>query len=223
MSRLEQRQANQTEVKAVARRLMQVHGAAGISIRAIAREMDLTPPAIYRYYPSLADLITALIVEAYEALAQAVAQAIQPQHSPVEQLRAFSHYYRHWALNHPTDFQLIYGTPIPGYQAPGDITIPAAARSYGHLLVILQQADQTRQLRPQTLPPGVAVYLESLQRQGYAEFSQQVLYIAPMLWATLHGLVTLELSHHLPSVVGNSDSFYNAALAQALERWLLPP
>jgi AcrR family transcriptional regulator len=122
-----QRQDTREEIKAFARQQMAAEGTAALSLRAIARDMEMTAPALYRYFPSREDLITALIVDAFNALADALeaADAAPTQQDYGSRLRAVLMAYRGWALEHPTDFQLIYGNPIPGYSAPRELTVPA--------------------------------------------------------------------------------------------------
>ena len=106
-----------TRIKAVARQQMAEHGTAGLSLRGIAREMGITAPAIYNYFPRLDDLITALIVDAFTALADAIEAAESAVQSEAcgPKILASCLAYREWAIAHPVDFQLIYGNPIPGY------------------------------------------------------------------------------------------------------------
>ena len=118
------------QIKAVARQQMAEHGTAGLSLRGIAREMSITAPAIYNYFPRLEDLITALIVDAFTDLAEAMeaAEAAEESERPYHKILALCLAYREWAIGNPTVFQLIYGNPIPGYHAPEEVTIPLARR-----------------------------------------------------------------------------------------------
>ena len=124
--------STQEEIKQVARRLMAEQGTAALSSRMIAREMGLTAPALYHYFASRDELITALIVDAFNALADALEEARDEAAtgSAREQLVQTLLTYRRWALEHPIDFQLIYGNPIPGYEAPRELTVPAAERGF---------------------------------------------------------------------------------------------
>src|SRR5262245_16653675 len=116
------------DIKTTARKLMAESGTEGLSLRAIARAMDITAPAIYTYFPTLDDLITALIVDAFNGLADAMKTARDnPTHAAHrERLRAAMESYRAWAWSHMAEYLLIFGTPIPGYEAPREITVPAA-------------------------------------------------------------------------------------------------
>jgi AcrR family transcriptional regulator len=117
------------EIKDEARRQLAASGADGLSLRAVARELGMVSSALYRYFPSRDDLLTALIIEAYEALGTATeqAEANVPRTDIRGRWRAASHAVRDWAIAQPHEYALIYGTPIPGYQAPAD-TIAAASR-----------------------------------------------------------------------------------------------
>lgn len=126
------RQATIEEIKNTAREQMRIEGPAGLSLRAVARAMNITPSALYRYFEGIDDLITALCVDAYNALADAVTDAVRdtPDSDHIARWRAYAHAVRDWALHNPADFALIYGTPLPGYQAPEGATRPAARRYF---------------------------------------------------------------------------------------------
>jgi AcrR family transcriptional regulator len=107
-------------IKRIARQQMSERGTAGLSLRAIARELAITAPAIYNYYPRLDDLITALIVDAFQSLADAMQASVSTLDEQGYRARilAMSLAYRQWAIEHPTDFQLIYGN-LSGCLAAG--------------------------------------------------------------------------------------------------------
>src|ERR1700685_3333133 len=119
------------EIKEGARRQLAATGADGVSLRAVARELGMASSALYRYFPSRDDLLTALIIDAYDAIGEAAEQAIadgKPDESwgrarGLVAVRAI----RGWALAHPHEYALIYGSPVPGYRAP-EATIGPAAR-----------------------------------------------------------------------------------------------
>ncbi|HJW64451.1 MAG TPA: TetR/AcrR family transcriptional regulator, partial [Actinomycetes bacterium] len=123
------RHATAAEIKAVARAQMAANGTAGVTLRAIAREMGMTAPALYRYFGSRDDLVTALVTDAYDALADAMEAAVDAvapgRHT--DRVRAAFGAFRAWGLEHPTEFALIFGSPIPGYVAP-EATRPAGTR-----------------------------------------------------------------------------------------------
>ena len=202
----------QQEIKAVARSQMAQHGTAGLSLRAIARDMKVSAPALYRYYPNLDALITALILDGFNALADALeaAEAGVPADRPREQLRAALLTYRAWALAHPIDFQLIYGNPIPGYVAPREVTVPAASRALEILGRCTDRAVAAGELALRDefsrMPESVRAHLGHLAQQYGA--TAEVLHMCMIGWTRIHGAVQLELYGHTPSVVGDPTAFY---------------
>src|SRR4030095_17139404 len=143
------RQATVEEIKAVARAQMAAEGTAGVSLRAIAREMGMTAPALYRYFGSRDDLVTALVTDAYDALADAMEAAVAavPAGRHADRVRAAFGAFRAWGIEHPTEFALIFGSPIPGYVAP-EATRPAGRRSPDLLGRVLAPAPDHRAHAP---------------------------------------------------------------------------
>jgi AcrR family transcriptional regulator len=208
----------------IARRQMAEHGTAGLGLRAIAREMDVTAPAIYRYFPSLDDLITALILEDYHAIAEAMetADASLPQDDYAGRMLAVMLRYRSWALEHPIDFQLIYGNPIPGYEAPGDQTIPAARRGFDVTIGIIGGAYAAGQITPpeayHNLPTSVTAQLEMVQAAENYTLPPIVLYLAVVGWTRVHGIIMLELFNSLQPLTGDGDHFYRFEVQQIMKQ-----
>src|SRR5579859_6882260 len=103
------------EIKEEARRQLAEVGANGLSLRAVARELGMVSSALYRYYPSRDDLLTALIIDAYNALGDAAERAIAATAGPsARQWLAACHAVRGWAVSRPHEYALIYGSPVPG-------------------------------------------------------------------------------------------------------------
>lgn len=218
-----QLELTRTEIMETARRLMSEHGTAGLSIRMIAREMKLTPPALYYYFASLDDLITALIVEAFNAYGEALEMARDNTSGTAQQLLAVCLAYRRWALDHPTDFKLIYGTPIPGYEAPREVTVPAARRSYDVVWQLLLQGLKSGELKPepvyQTIPPTIRQQLIELVAAEGGERDEDILraiYYTAVGWPQMHGIVMLELFEHIQPMVGDMDLFYRQQMINML-------
>src|SRR5260370_24559178 len=107
------------EIKAVARRHLETDGA-NLSLRAVARDMGMVSSAIYRYFASRDELLTALILDAYNALGSAVenAEAGVPREAFTDRFTAICDAVRGWALARPHEYALIYRSPVPGYHAP---------------------------------------------------------------------------------------------------------
>lgn len=215
--RQEKHAAIRAEIKNTARKLMAAHGTAGLGMRAISREMDLTAPAIYHYYPSRDALITDLILDAFNALGEAMEQARDSAaREPVkQQIMAAILAYRDWALAHPIDFQLIYGNPIPGYTAPEDITAPAAERPYRLMINLissaLKQITTSRPSIPSRVPVGLEGQMAILARLYGADDDPDLAlaaYLTLIGWSRIHGIIMLELFNHIQPVVGDTETFY---------------
>src|SRR5258705_8620656 len=116
------------EIKQTARRQLAAAGASNLSLRAVARDMGLVSSGIYRYFGSRDELLTALILDAYNALGAAVeaAQAQVDRTELVGRYNAACHAVRDWALAHPHEYALTYGSPVPGYVAPSETVGPAS-------------------------------------------------------------------------------------------------
>lgn len=211
MTRREQQRENtREEIKMLARRQMQTEGTAAISLRGIAREMGLTVTALYRYYASRDDLITALIVDGFHAQAEAMQEAIArcAQDDYAGQLLAAMQTYRTWALEHPVDFQLLYGNPIPGYVAPTEITVPAASRNFSVIVGALMGAHAAGLLKPPAEYSAVPSQIREQLAAVVPDVDPTITYIATVGWTRIHGMIMLELFDHTPPVVGDPTAFY---------------
>ncbi len=206
------------QIKTIARQQMAERGTAGLSLRGIARELGVTAPAIYNYFPRLEDLITALIVDAFTALAEAMEAADDAVVSDryAARIMALCLAYREWAVEHPVDFQLIYGNPIPGYEAPAEITVPLASRPFLRTFHCFLQAYQTGELTVpaeyEIVPPAMAVHLAQWKRESGVDLPDAVVGLLISGWSRIHGIVMLELFHHIQPLVGDCATFYRYEL-----------
>lgn len=211
---VEQHEATRGQILTIARQQMGEFGTAGLGLRAIAREMDMTAPAIYRYFPSLDDLITALILEDYHALADAMEAGAnsRPHDDYYGRMLAAVMGYRDWALSHPIDFQLIYGNPIPGYVAPAELTIPAARRGFDCIVPIIADALAAGvMVTPDvyhTLPPAIEGQLNGVKAHEGYDAPVIALYLATVGWTRIHGIVMLELFDNIQPVLGDTGAFF---------------
>ena len=211
--RRSEQQANlQEAIKDTAWRQIAGFGAAALSLRAIARELNITAPAIYNYYPDRDALVTALIIDAYTSFgdAQMIAGDSIPAADVEGRLRATGRAYRQWALDYPQRYQLIFGTPIPGYVAPFEQTFPAAARALGALVSVVEAVRAAGRLRveafPQVAPGYEAAFGMWKNYAGEADILS--LSIAVLIWARVHGLVSLEIAGSIPPFGADGDALY---------------
>ena len=204
------------EIKTTAWHQIAERGAPVLSLRAIARELGITAPAIYNYYPRRDDLVTALIIDTYADFGNAQLAAINdiPAKDLMERLMAVGVAYRQWALKYPERYQLIFGTPIPGYVAPLDKVLPIAARSLTALVSVLEALRVQNKLqvtRDLPVDPDKLVMFETWKKVGM-EVDIQSFSIAVLVWARVHGLVSLEISNNLPPFGPSPDALYQYEL-----------
>ena len=132
-------------------------GAHGLSLRSVARELEMAPSALYRYFSSRDDLLSALILEAFESLAdgaeQASAAAFDRGNDEPERWAAVPRSMRAWALGHPHEWGLVFGAPVPGYAAPQATVVPYA-RLAAALVRPVVAAGRDGRLRLPTTPPA---------------------------------------------------------------------
>ena len=165
------------EITETARRHLATDGAAGLSLRAVAREMGMVSSAIYRYFPSRDDLLTALIIDGYNAIGDAVEQADGACRRDDHHGRwlAVCRAVRDWALAHPHEYALVYGSPVPGYQAP-EQTIGPASR----VAAVLRQDRLRRAAEPGLLdPPALCPAPPGSFAADAARLRQSVLHEVP--------------------------------------------
>ena len=209
-------------IKAVAHQLMAEEGTNGLSVRGIAKVLDITPPAIYHYFASLDDLTTALIVDSFNALADALEVAAEHSTAPTPggKLLDVILAYRQWSVDNPIGFQLIYGNPIPGYVAPKDATVPAVVRTFVVSVALIEEALQTGELVPAApynqIPPVVADRLNALIADGGYPIATISFYLAMILWTQMHGVIYLEIFNHIQFNVGDVPIFYETQIRNML-------
>jgi AcrR family transcriptional regulator len=187
-------------------------GAASLSLRSIARELKITAPAIYNYFPRREDLITALIIDAYTSFGdwQYEARDSVATADLTGRFRSTGLSYRNWALKFPQRYQLIFGTPIPGYVAPHEKVLPFAARSLGALVSIMEEIRKAGRLNIDHFPqvsPGYEAAFEVWQ--SFSEPADSLsLSVAILIWTQVHGLVSLEIANNLPPFGLSGDALY---------------
>ena len=205
------------EIKAVARRQLAQSGAPSISLRSVARELGMVSSAVYRYFPSRDDLLTSLIVDAYDAVGSAGEQALARGHGAVTSrwLRV-AEAIRSWALANPHEYALIYGSPVPGYRAPADTIGPAARVGLVLMRMLVDgiesgEIDATAEATPRPVHADLA-QLRALAAPGVPD---TVLSRGLGAWAQLFGLISLELFGHLHNVVYDYDAMFRHQMRRA--------
>jgi len=199
------------------------NGAAALNLRAIARQLNITAPAIYNYFADRDALVTALLIEAYTSLGdwQIKARDAIPPDDLVGRLVATGKAYRDWALTYPQRYQLIFGPPLPGYVAPYEQTFPAAARSLGALVSVVDSFRTAGRLRAADFPQVKAGHEQQFaQWTRFAGDAQIIsLSVAVLIWARVHGLISLEIAGNLPPFGASGDALYNYEIQAILRQF----
>jgi len=200
-------------------------GAAALSLRAIARQLRITAPAIYNYYPRRDDLVTALITDAYLSMGDAQFRSLEtlPEDDHLGRLRALGIAYREWAVTFPQRYQLIFGTPIPGYHAPLEKTMPAASRSLSSLIDVLESARLAGRLFSESEPvlPSELINQLSAWQNIHPVGDVYVLYLALVIWGRVHGLTMMEISNQYPPFIKNTGDIYRREIEMLIHNYLI--
>jgi AcrR family transcriptional regulator len=205
------------EIVDVARRHLASEGAAALSLRAVARELGMASSAVYRYFPSRDELLTTLIVDAYDALGADAEEAerVVPRADLRARFRSVCTATREWALAHPHEYALVYGSPVPGYAAPDSTTGPASRVGEALSRVIADGVD-SGMVDPAadatgadaTLAPGLAVRVGLPIEEPNSSLAARVV----LAWTTLFGLISFELFGHTNNVVGAHARYFDDAV-----------
>jgi AcrR family transcriptional regulator len=200
-------------------------GPSALSLNAIAKQMRMSGPAIYRYFASRDELLTTLVVDAYGDLAETLRQALQQarRRRPEARFRAVADAYRDWALEHPGRYPLLLGGGLARDDQPPEIAV-ASQRAMQHMLLAL------RDLAADTPPPDAKLPrdLES-QLRGWAhdrgagdDLPPWLLRLAVAAWQRMHGHIALELEGVHAAMGIDSDALYrtevDAIIAEAIVR-----
>ncbi|MEU4091487.1 TetR/AcrR family transcriptional regulator [Streptomyces sp. NPDC026673] len=205
-------------IKEEARRQLADEGASRLSLRAVARELGMVSSALYRYFPSRDELLTSLIVDAYDAVGAAAEEALahSGEADPVEQWSRVCRAVRRWALAHPHEYALIYGSPVPGYSAPLDTIGPASRVG----LALLTVADTAHAAGTLAVPPPDAPLAEAVHADAWrlskdldGDLPARVIPSLIAAWAQLFGLVSFEVFGQFNNVVEARDDFFDHAVA----------
>jgi AcrR family transcriptional regulator len=187
------------EIKAAARRQLAVDGA-NLSLRSVAREVGLSPSALYRYFKGRDALLTALIIESYEALGEAAETgdaAVPDRRDLPARWVSMAHAMRDWAVANPKQYTLIHGSPLPGYAAP-QTTVEAATRPVRVIGTILAEAlesglldfpDPAAPKLPKTLHAEMRTASDFMSADSDAPTTARVL----TAWTQLFGALNFEL------------------------------
>jgi AcrR family transcriptional regulator len=177
-------------------------GTSALSLNAIARQLGLSGPALYRYFANRDELITALISDAYRDLAD----TFQAAAAAGADLAGLAHTLRGWALADPQRYLLVYGTPVPGYSAPDDVTAIASE-------IMATLLDACAPLTSGQSETPFETYLESHRQWADGHPAPATaLHRALTFWTRMHGVLSLELAGHFNGLDFDPDQLFIAEL-----------
>ena len=201
------------EIKNVARTQLAENGS-DLSLRAVARDMGMVSSAVYRYFASRDDLLTALILDAYNALGEACEVAgadVEDRSDYLGRWLAVAHAVRDWAVAQPHEYALIYGSPVPGYAAPQD-TVEPSIRPVIVLGAILNDAHNAGALSGHSAaPPPAELLAEVRQIKDVVapDVSEADMVRALIAWTELFGAVSFELFGRFNNTISDLATWFD--------------
>lgn len=220
-TRAANRAAMESEIRRLGREHLRTAGAAGLSLRAIARDLGVVSSAVYRYVPSRDDLLTLLLVEAYSDVADAVEQAVAgvaPDNHRAR-LRAGVHALREWGVADPSRWALLYGSPVPGYAAPAERTVGPGTRVVAMLIGELARAEAAGAVTVDDVdvPADLTDDLATIRDEFGIGLSDAGLVVATTLWSTTIGAISLEVfGQYGADTFGDPAALFSAIIDRAL-------
>ncbi|MCM1969552.1 WHG domain-containing protein [Streptomyces sp. G1] len=199
-------------------------GGAGLSPDSVAQDCGRAADEVQALFPHRDDLLTALVIDAYDASGAAMEQADEAAAgagAPAgARLLAVTRALRKWSFAHPAEFTLIYGSPVPGYHAPQDTVLPAS-RTPGVLARIVGAALEGGELTPsrRTVPgpplllPAAVEAFGGLPPAPYSDVIERGI----VLWSSLIGLLVFQVFSRTHDSVRDEAAFFDYAVAVAAE------
>jgi AcrR family transcriptional regulator len=207
------------EILAVARTHLARDGGSALSLRSIARELGMAPSALYRYYPGRDALLSALILSAYNALAdeaeRAADQAARQGDTDAVRWLAVPRAMRRWAMAHPHEWSLIFGTPVPGYEAPQETVVPYAriAAALSRPVVDAATAGRLQMGEAVSVSNALADAVSPVRDALFADLAPGKVVLVLQVWTTLIGAISLELFGHWRNTILEPELFFDETMA----------
>ncbi|MEQ4567389.1 WHG domain-containing protein [Paenarthrobacter sp. CAP02] len=177
-----------------------LHGAATLSLRAVARDLGVVSSAVYRYVENRDELLTLLLIDAYNELGDHVDAAVEavPGADFAGQFRALGNAVRSWALREPASYALLFGSPVPGYQAPGERTTVPGTRVIVRLVGIFDAAYRAGAMNAEVspavvVPPALAKDLAAIREDLNLAAPDHSLARGVLVWTSVFGAVSFEV------------------------------
>lgn len=194
--RRDSRERIEAQIIDLGRRHLVEHGAAGLSLRAIARDLGMVSSAVYRYVSSRDELLTLLLIDAYSELAGVVDRAREAVPDVwSDDVLAIAHAARDWAITHPASWALLYGSPVPGYHAPAERTVGPGTRVIGAFFDAIAAGIATGDimLTNHTAPQPISSDFERIRHEFGFPGDDSVIAKCFAIWAGVVGAISLEV------------------------------
>ena len=207
------------DIIGTAREQLAAVGAASLSLRAVARELGMAPSAMYRYFQSRDELLTALIVEAYDAMGAVAEAAAGHSGTAAARFASVCWALRDWALRHPHEYALLYGTPVPGYHAP-ELTIDPASRVTRVLGGILRDAREAGEIAESKIPPiseAMTAQAQPVAEEVMAGVPLPAVARGLAVWSFLFGQISFEVFGRFEGIVTNGEVLFDYAITTMLD------
>jgi AcrR family transcriptional regulator len=203
------------EVKQAALRQLAESGPAGVSVAAIGKQLGVSGPALYRYFASRDELLTELVIDAYDDLADALRDEAggEAGATPPARFEALARAYRSWALAQPHRYRLLFGPPLPGYDAHARRLVEAAQAAMELLLDTLRELGDRPDGRAGPADEPLAAQLLAWAGRRGLDIDPAVALRAVLVWSRLHGFVSLEIAGNFASMDLDPDRLFEVQLA----------
>ena len=219
------------EIKQTARKILIEQGHEAVTLRAIARDMGMTAPALYRYFGSHEDLLLNVCGDIFSELAGEIETAIDAAAATTDgditaKVAAACRAFRHWALNHRPEFALLFGTPVPGLDVEKDDVAEECARRFaGTFFALFTELWRRRPfpvLRPEKIDPELRAELTRYQEGLGTDLPVGALLAFLRCWVRLYGIVSMEVFGHLRFALDDAEPIFEITLAEMARDLSLP-
>lgn len=214
----------QDSIKATAWKQIAEYGAPALSLRAIARELNITAPAIYNYFADRDALVTALVIDAFTSFGDSQLASLDAMAADdhANRLNAIGLAYRNWAHRYTQRYLLIFSVPIPGYVAPMAQVGPSSARSIRPLFEVVEAIRVAGRLNDEAYRPIQPAYEAAFEqwRAYVGPIHPLTHFVAMTIWSRVHGFVSLEIHGHFPPFGDNGDALYLTELHSIQQQFL---
>jgi AcrR family transcriptional regulator len=214
------------EIKTVARRHLVAHGPTGVQLRSVARDLGMTAPALYRYFDSHEALLASMVGDLYAELADVVEAAAAPGRGDLrERLEGSARAFRRWSVDHPAEFTLLFGSPLPGVDVDEGGPEHAQARRFGQAFGALFTEMWEREpfAVPEHIDPAMEANLDEYAEHVGVGLPPAAIAVFLSCWVRLYGAVTMEVFGHVSFALSDAEPLFEYELAGLCQSLGFPP